>query len=183
MLKEFENDWQRLKRDMNSTVSKLKPLVDSEEANAITDTVEDLDSGHDDVKNQIMNVIEALKQNEGIVEENYEKQKHLADDVYELDEVMRSMSPIGRNLQNLEDQGAETEKVIEQLDEKGREAEMLMIEWKRLTDDGIVAPSQANQSQKELGRLNKQIDRQKLEAGNRKRAISSTLDQLNKLQK
>lgn len=183
VIKDLDSNWQHLKRDLNSTCSKLKPLVDPTEANSVNEKVDAVYSDYDQLKDQLTKAYEKLEKTEDLLEENIEKRKQLADEVDELEELFRELPSIGRDPQTLEEQLEETEKFIENLDEKTQQAQQLMLEWKSMSDEGLATPSQLNQAQKELGRSLRQLDRQKNEAANRKRAISSTLDKIGQLEK
>lgn len=96
---------------------------------------------------------------------------------------MEAVLPIGRDSKSLDFQAKESDEFLSAFEKKFQQVTVLCGERKKLFDNGLISLNQSNQAQKDLDRVLRQIDKNRTEINQRRRAISNVHERFKKLEK
>uniref|UniRef100_A0A915B3J8 Microtubule-actin cross-linking factor 1 n=1 Tax=Parascaris univalens TaxID=6257 RepID=A0A915B3J8_PARUN len=180
-LSEFENNWQRQTRELNSAAKELQGVVDREEAKAVEALVRELDIEFRELAKGMRDACGEFEKKDELLDSMKQRIATLGSEIRKITEM--EMMPIGYDLNELNLQKEQCHEILDRLLEKERVAEQLTTEWRGLCDSGLANANGAGAVVQCLNDLNEQFNKARTAIAQRKRRISGTQQAVNDIHK
>ncbi|KAL3114470.1 hypothetical protein niasHT_019974 [Heterodera trifolii] len=185
-ISDFDARWTTAFGQLNSDLNRLRPLMDSAEATKLEAISDDLAESAKQLRTKAAQRMAEIEQEEGRVGNLLERTTNLANDVSVVGEKIASLSPIAREQSALQEQLAECDQTIAEIEHMVDKVAKLGNEWQQIVDDtapggGGIGPAQAKSTKSNLQKMEKQLEKHRDELAQRRRCISDVARRVDEL--
>uniref|UniRef100_A0A7E4ZUS0 GAR domain-containing protein n=1 Tax=Panagrellus redivivus TaxID=6233 RepID=A0A7E4ZUS0_PANRE len=174
----FTTTWDHQRLDLVAVADRLKPLIDGDEFDQISDVLQDLDANAKDIRAGLDAAVNKLADAEGLVAQTSANGRAVIERVGGFAETVLGLSPIGRDFDTLEQQAGEDAELAEEADRLKKELAQLALTWQDHVDAGRVTRAASEAPLAEIAAANAKLDAQQARLAARGRDREAVAGQL-----
>uniref|UniRef100_A0A0R3RSE7 GAR domain-containing protein n=1 Tax=Elaeophora elaphi TaxID=1147741 RepID=A0A0R3RSE7_9BILA len=170
---DFENSWRKKERELHAALKDIEGVVAREETEKLHEEVRRMGDEYAQVVTTIQSLHSEMKKKDEILDAVRQKISLLSAEIRNVNED--SLSPIKRNVAELEQQNRVCDESLKNTAEKGKVLDELTSEWQQVCSTIATQTTQKNAVIQQINEIREDLNKQRAAITQRKRVIGNTL--------